>query len=129
MEKPPNSSRPLNEQTLHKIYTYLILPQFGINNCDITWQPAEILGPDESLHHFYTLNRSFALIFEDYQGLGSNERFIADKVLKSDQPCKLVVPISTTTISPFYDGLRLPAPSQYCKNVTGSFTLIKLLND
>lgn len=127
MEKLNNSSEPLSEETLHTFYTYAVLPQFGIKDCDITWQPAEVVGGDESLHRFSALDRSYALIFEDHQGVGNNEDFIREKLTGEEKPFELVEPISQTAISPSYDGFRLPAPSQYCPNITGTFTLVELL--
>jgi len=128
MEDANNTSEPLSEQSLHTFYAYAVLPQFGIKDCDIEWQAAEALGGDESLHRFSSEQRSYALIFEDYEGLGSNEAFIKDRLLGDKESYEFVLPISETSISPSYNGLGLPAPSQYCDNVTGTFTLVELFS-
>jgi hypothetical protein len=126
MANTHRNSDPLNEENLHSFYKHVVLPQFGIKDNDITWQPAETLGGDESLHRFSVSERSYALIFEDCQGLGNNEEFITHNILGDKRSYKFVVPISKTSISPSYYGFRLPTPSQYCSNITGTFTLIEL---
>jgi hypothetical protein len=127
MENTNSNPERISEEALHAFYAHAVLPQFGLHRHDIAWQPAQELDGDESLHRFSTDERSFALIFEDHQGLGNNEAFIKNTALDDGASFRFIAPISETSISPSYDGFRLPAPSQHCHNATGTFTLIEVL--
>lgn len=128
MEHINNTSEAIGEHELHTFYTYAVLPQFGIENTDIRWEAGEILIPgDEAIHRFSTYESSYALMFEDCGGIGLSESFVRDAILSGDQRFEFVPPLSSTESSPSYDGFHLPVPSKYCPNITGSYTLIRLL--
>lgn len=116
----------MNDSSLHEFYEHVVLPQFGIKNTAITWGGSQQIGPDESAHYFVAKGTDYALIFEDAHGLGQNDEYIREHVLERHISYSFVEPIAATEPSPSYDGLHLPAPYQYCKNVTGSFTLIEM---
>lgn len=118
----------MDEKALHVFYTYAILPQFGLQACDVMWHPGEPLGPDESLHRFSANKRSYGLIFEDNEGLGYTDAFIRDTILFNNEPYDFIPPLAETSISPSYNGFRLPTPFQYCAQVTGTFTLVEFLH-
>lgn len=123
-----NTAEPISEDSLHAFYAYAVLPQFGIDQTQIKWESAEALGGDESLHRFEVDRQTYALIFEDYDGLGRNDAFIQDKVLQDGKSYEFVEPVSSSGSAQTYDGFRLPSPSRYCPNITGSFTLIRFID-
>jgi hypothetical protein len=114
-------------KSLYDFYEHAVLPQFGVAAVGISWSGSQNTGPDESVHYFSVGGSDFALIFEDYDGLGRNDAYIRENVLEHHVDYEFVNPASNSGCLPSYDGFRLPAPSKYCKNVTGNFTLIKLL--
>jgi hypothetical protein len=116
----------MNGKSLYNFYEYAVLPQFGVKNTIITWNGSQQTGPDESVHYFSVNNTSYALIFEDAGGLGQNDDYIHENVLEQHSSYSFVQPIAATSSAPSYDGFHLPAPYQYCENVTGSFTLLLL---
>lgn len=116
----------MTDKTLCEFYANAVLPQFGMKDFYVTWTGSQQAGPDEFIHYFKINNIDYALIFEDYDGIGRNDDFIRENVLERHTKYEYVEPISATSQSPTYSGFRLPPPSQYCENVTGSFTLLKL---
>jgi hypothetical protein len=108
------------------LYNKVVLPQFGMRGTEVVWGRRKALGPDESAWPFRIWDSHYVLVYEDYQGLGSNEQYVKDHVT-SARPFEFVLPTSKTTISPSYDGLHFPVPYQYVKDITGTFTLIRLL--
>ena len=126
MEFVNQTSEQMSEDTLYTFYSYAVLPQFGIIDARVEWHSSEYMDGDEAVHFFGVDEQSYALIYEDYEGLGNNESFIRNNVLKEGQSFVFVEPESATAISPSYDGFRLPAPSQYSPNITGSYTLVKI---
>lgn len=116
----------MNGKSLYDFYEQVVLPQFGIKNTDIIWSGSQQTGPDESVHYFSIDNTNYGLIFEDAGGLGQNDEYIRENVLEQRSSYIFIQPIAATNSAPSYDGLHLPAPYQYCENVTGSFTLISM---
>lgn len=112
---------------LHAFYERVILLQFGLQKLPVIWEQSQDIGPDESVHYFSIGKRSFALIFEDYDGKGRDPGFIQEHIVVGNRAYKFIAPTSATGSPPSYDGMHLPAPYQYCPNVTGTFTLIELL--
>lgn len=128
MEYINNTSEALAKRELYAFYAYAVLPQFGIEEIEIHWETTEALDDDDvSIHRFNTDQGSYALIFEDYDGFGRNESCIKDYILSDDQRFEFILPLSATESSPSYDGFHLPPPSKYCADITGTYTLIKLL--
>lgn len=117
----------MKDKSLHDFYQHTVLPQFSIKSVSIVWTGCQQTGPDEFAHYFKLNTVDYALIFEDYDGLGRNDDYIREHVLEHHASYAFVNPTSDTSKFPTYDGFRLPAPSQYCENVTGNFTLLKLL--
>lgn len=110
---------------LHKFYEKFLLPQFGIKDKEIKWGDSVDIGPDETVHYFSIDSEDYALIFEDYGGLGSTEDFVKENVILKNNDFEYVNPTSHTNSAPSYPVI-FPTPYQYCENVTGTFTLIKL---
>jgi hypothetical protein len=121
-----NTSKLIDENGLYDFYTYAVLPQFGIASTPIAWQGVEQLGPDEFLCRFHIDNECYALVYEDYDGLGRSDAFIREKVVHKGQDYRFVQPVSQSNTSPSYDGFKLQTPSQYVEGITGTFTLIKV---
>lgn len=117
----------MDNEALYAFYSYVVLPQFGVGDNEVQWQGSSVLGPDEWAHYFSLDGTAYVLIFEDAGGLGATESYIRQEVLVSERPFEYVKPISEAPHSPSYDGFHLPTPYQYCPNVTGTFTLIRLL--
>jgi hypothetical protein len=109
----------------HTFYEQAVLPQFGIRDAEIIWHDRRTLGGDEVAFLFAVDGQEYALIFEDYGGLGKNKAFIQDKLLEGGD-FEYVQPIAKTNAGPSYDGFKLPTPSQYCQWITGMYTLIRL---
>lgn len=101
------------------------MPQFGIKDKEINWDESEDVGPDEVVHYFSIGVDDYALIFEDFGGLGSSEAFVKEHVKLKNGSFEYVAPTSHTDNSPSYP-VKFPTPYQYCVNVTGTFTLVKL---
>ena len=116
----------MHDKSLYDFYECTVLPQFGLKNVAITWSGSQQTGPDEFAHYFKLNKIDYALIFEDYDGSGRDDDYIRENVLERHTDYEFVEPTSDTGSSPTYDGFHLPAPSMYCENVTGSFTLIKM---
>lgn len=116
----------MKQDSLYNFYEHAVLPQFGIQDEKITWSGSHRAGGDEFVHYFMQGVIEYALVFEDHVGLGKNEDFIREHVLDNHSGYEIVEPQSQTSDMPSYDGFRLPAPSRYCENVTGNFTLIQL---
>ena len=115
----------MNGKSLYNFYENVLLPQFGIRDTQIEWNSSEDVGPDEVVHYFSANSEDYALIFEDYDGLGRTETFVIENVkLKSDD-FEYVSPTSHSDVPPSYP-VKFPPPYQYCVNVTGTFTLVKL---
>lgn len=79
---------------LYEFYSKALMPQFGFINADITWIGSVTLRPDEVAHYFTIGIIEYVLIFEDYDGLGRNEQFIKDAVIKPGQKHEFIVPVS-----------------------------------
>jgi hypothetical protein len=118
----------MEKNSLYNYYQHAVLPQFGIKDTEVNWTNSRRVEADEFVHYFFASSDAFALIFEDYDGLGRNDSFIREHILDDYKGYEFVEPHSATDSAPTYDGFRLPAPSQYCENVTGNFTLLKLLS-
>jgi len=115
----------MNGKSLYDFYENVLLPQFGIKNVDIEWVSSEDIGPDETVHYFSTESEEYALIFEDFGGLGSSEEFVKENVKLKRGGFEYVIPTSYSDFSPSYPN-KFATPYQYCANVTGMFTLVKL---
>lgn len=110
---------------LYEFYEKAVLPQFGITEAAVGWKGSQDIV-DESVHYFQIGEQSYALIFEDYDGVGRDPVFIREHVAVRSPKFSFVDPVAEATNPPSYDGFSLPAPFQYCFNVTGTFTLLKL---
>ena len=121
-----NTSKPIDERTLYDFYTHAVLPQFGITDATVIWQDTEQLGPDEFLYRFRIDNERYALVYEDYDGLGRADAFIREKVVHEGQDYQFVQPVSQSNTNPSYDGFKLRPPSQYIEGITGTLTLIRI---
>jgi len=116
----------MNESNwIYDFYEHAVLPQFGYKNRQTVWTESYRIEADEFAHAVDIDSVPHILIWEDYQGLGSNVDFLKDHVTNGAS-FEFIEPLSQTGAFPSYDGFRLPTPSQYCENVTGTFTLIKL---
>lgn len=115
----------MNGKSLYDFYEKVLLPQFGIRDVQFEWSASEKVGPDENVHYFTTDSVDYALIFEDAGGLGSTEAFVKEKVKLKNNSFKYVNPTSNSEYAPSYP-IKFSTPYQYCTNVTGMFTLIKL---
>jgi hypothetical protein len=111
--------------SLYQFYEKAVLPQFGLKDAQIEWQNSQNIV-DEAVHYFQIGQQAYALIFEDYDGVGRSAAFIQEHVAIRSPKYSFVGPIAQATNPPSYDGFSLPAPFQYCFNVTGTFTLLKL---
>ena len=111
--------------SLYDFYEKFLLPQFGIKDTKIEWSNSEEVGPDENVHYFSADSEDYALIFEDYGGLGRTEAFVKENVKLKNDNFVYIAPTSDTDVSPSYT-VKFPTPYQYCVNVTGTFTLVKL---
>jgi hypothetical protein len=116
----------MQDKPLYVFYEKAVLPQFGIKDTAITWDGSQDVGPDETVHYFQIGKQQYALVFEDYDGKGRDSAFIKEHVAIRSPKFTFVEPEAETNSSPSYDGFRLPTPYQYCHNVTGTFTLLKL---
>jgi hypothetical protein len=117
----------MNPATLHQFYQFAVLPQFAMQDCHISWGESKLGDGDEAIHYFACEGAEYALIFEDYDGLGRNDAYIRHHVLGRFAAYEFVKPTSATNKAPTYDGFRLSTPSVYCDGVTGNFTLLRLL--
>ena len=117
----------MRNESLYDFYRHAVLPQFGLKDVNAAWSGSQQTGPDEFAHYFKLDGTEYALIFEDYDGCGRSDEYIREQVLEHHANYEFVQPTSQTDRAPTYDGFRLPAPCMYCVNITGSFTLIKLL--
>lgn len=117
----------ITDEALYAFYTHAVLPQFGIQGVTITWNGSQATGPDESAHYFTVDCVDYALIFEDFDGLGRNDAYIRENVIGHHSSYSFVQPIASSATPPSYDGFNLPTPYQYCENITGTFTLIQLV--
>lgn len=115
----------MDGKSLHEFYDKVLLPQFGIKDKETKWGGSEDVGPDEVVHYFSIDSDDYALIFEDFGGLGSSEAFVKENVKLKNDSFEYVAPTSHTDYSPSYP-IKFPTPYQYCVNVTGTFTLVKL---
>jgi hypothetical protein len=115
----------LDTEVLHSFYTHAVLPQFGFRDQTISWSESRRLEADEFAHFLAIDGIAHVLVWEDYEGAGSNADFIKQHITNGAD-FEFIQPTSHTSIAPSYDGFRLPTPSQYCENIIGSFTLIKL---
>ena len=117
----------MDEKFYQMFYAKAVLPQFGLQGTDAVWGERRVLGLDESAYPFRIWDARYILIYEDYQGLGRNPDYIKKEVAGSDK-FEYVEPTSKTSSSPSYSGFHLPVPYQYVRDITGSFTLIRLLD-
>jgi hypothetical protein len=118
----------MDEKFYQMFYSKAVLPQFGIKTLDVVWGERRVLGPDESAWPFRIWDTQYILIYEDYQGLGNKRDYVKEKVVGSDK-FEYVEPTSKTSAPPSYNFFHLPAPYKYVRDITGTFTLVKLLND
>lgn len=107
-------------------YTKAVLPQFGLKGLDVVWGERKSLGPDESAWPFRIWESHYVLIYEDYDGLGRSEEFVKEHITGSKK-FDFVSPMSKTSTAPSYGGFHLPAPYKYVRDITGTFTIIKLV--
>jgi hypothetical protein len=112
-------------KSLYDFYEKFLLPQFGIKKVQVEWARSKDIGPDETVHYFSVDNADYALIFEDAGGLGNTETFVKESLELNNSSFEYVNPISHSDIMPSYP-VSFPTPYQYCANVTGVFTLVKL---
>jgi hypothetical protein len=119
----------MKDTSLHDFYQHAVLPQFGIRDTAISWTITRRTEGDDGIYYFISDGISHALIFEDYDGLGRTDGFIRDEVLNDYADYEFIKPTSQSYHSPSYDGFRLEAPSRYCPDVTGTFTLVKLFKN
>lgn len=122
----------MHGKSLYDFYEKFLLPQFGIGDNPIEWASSEDIGSDETVHYFSTYSSNltiypedYALIFEDYVGLGSTESFVREHVKLKNNSFEYVNPTSYSDSAPSYN-VTFPTPSKYCVNVTGAFTLVLL---
>jgi hypothetical protein len=115
----------MNGKHLYEFYEKVLLPQFGIKGVGVEWASSKEVGPDEVIHYFSVRPDNFALIFEDYGGVGSTKQWVLENVNVKNGKFEYVSPTSYTEHSPSYP-IKFPTPFQYCVNVTGMFTLVKL---
>lgn len=115
----------MDGKSLYDFYEKLLLPQFGIKDMQVEWNSSEDVGPDEVVHYFSANSEDYALVFEDYDGLGRTEAFVKENVKLKSDTFEYVNPSSHTDVPPSYQ-IKFPTPYQYCVNVTGTFTLVKL---
>jgi hypothetical protein len=115
----------MDGKSLYDFYEKFLLPQFGIKDVRVEWADSEDVGPDEVVHYFSINSDEYALIFEDYSGLGSTEAFVKENVKLKNDSFEYINPTSHTDFAPSYP-VKFPTPYQYCVNVTGTFTLVKL---
>ncbi len=124
---PDSSNEQISIDALYSFYSHAVLPEFGFTEGkDINWINSRCIEADEFAHTLTINSMPHILIWEDYEGIGSNQEFVTTHVCNGAK-FEYIIPVSQTDISPSYDGFRLDSPSQYCENVTGTFTLIKLL--
>lgn len=119
----------MTTEQYHAFYQTAVLPQFGLDVSNIKWGESARLGPDE-LADWFTLNgETYALIFEDYFGLGKSPDYIQKQLNLKPGEYVFVEPTSDnpTDASPSYIGFKLPVPYKYVEGVTGTFTLLRLL--
>ena len=112
-------------KSLYDFYESFLLPQFGIKDVKVEWSDSEDVGPDESIHYFSANANDYALIFEDCGGFGCADYWVKENVKLKDGNFEYVNPTSNSNHAPSYR-VKFPTPYQYCVNVTGSFTLVKL---
>lgn len=115
----------MKPEHLFAFYEYALLPQFGIENQDISWHGSSTLGPDESAHHFSVANYEYILIFEDYDGLGRSPKFISETLALPEGQYIFVTPKAYTDTPPSLH-FAFDTPFKYAPDITGTFTLIKL---
>ncbi len=112
-------------KSLYDFYEKFLLPQFGFKDTKIEWSGSDDVGPDESVHYFSASSNVYALIFEDYAGLGSSKNWVKENVKLKNENFEYINPTSHSDQTPSYP-IKFPTPYQYCVNVTGTFTLVKL---
>lgn len=117
----------MEQDSLYNFYEHAVLPQFGINDPSIVWRGSRRVEGDEFAHSFQSQGQDYILFFEDYADGPLSEAYIEKNLLPSGATFNFIEPTSHSNIPPSYDGFRLAAPSQYCENVTGVFTLLKLV--
>ncbi len=115
----------MNSKSLYEFYSKVLLPQFGFEGEDIHWRTSADVGPNESVHYFSIGETEYALLFEDAGGLWNDIKFVKDHVKLKRENFEYIQPVSFSDISPSYP-IMFPAPFQYCENITGKFTLIKI---
>lgn len=114
-------------EELYCFYKAVILPLFGIDGeaGNITWKRRKLIEPSlpDAAYYFSIGKQEYVLIFEEHHGLGYNQHFIRENVLR--RKYHFVQPIVEDYIDgPTYMGLGLLAPHCYVANVIGSFTLL-----
>jgi len=67
----------------------------------------------------------YLLIFEDYCGLAVLAAYLFETLGLAEDSFQYISPISATEHAPSYI-VKFPTSYQYCENITGAFTLIKL---
>lgn len=115
----------MDGKSLYDFYEKALLPQFGIKDQQIVWKGSSVAGPDEEVHYFAVASDEYALIFEDAGGLGSNEAFVKEVVDLPNGKFEYIKPISHSDYSLSYP-ITFPVPYDYCYNITGMFTLVKI---
>ena len=115
----------MNETFCHQFYEYVLLPQFGMEDGGFNWKRCEVVGPDEKVHYFTFKEIDFALIYEDYDGLGRTSKFIEDNVKLVHSHFEYIQPTSKSDVAPSYP-VKFPAPSKFADSITGMFTLVRI---
>jgi hypothetical protein len=116
----------MDKKFYQEFYTKAVLPQFGFNDAKVAWGAHKRVGPDEFAWAFEIDGTDYILIFEDYDGLGRHEEYIRENVTGKAK-FTFVEPTSKSLVAPSYNGFKLPVPYKYIEHITGTFTLIKLL--
>lgn len=113
---------------LEEFYQKVILPQFDVEKKmdNVVWVGHSTIGPDADAHHFRIGQKEYALIFEDYPGLG--DEGIQEEVAASWQRIVRIGltghdDASTKVLS--FGPAELP--SKYVHNVTGYFSLVEIV--
>ena len=117
----------LTKQTLEELYEKVIVPQFAIEDdlAGIVWRGHSTIGPDADAHHFFIGKKEYALVFEDYPGLGVVG--IHDEVAA---PWQQVMCVGLTGHEDEAEELWFgpkELPAKYVHNVTGYFTLVRIV--
>lgn len=109
---------------LYNYYEQAVLPQFGLNTPPYEWLESRRIAGDEIVHIFRVGEQKYTLLFEDYAGSALSGDYVREHIIDSSGSFDFVEPTSQSSMPPSYDGFKLAAPSRYCENVTGIFTLI-----